>query len=428
MNRKYLGTILNPVGPDAVEMIPGGALVVSQDGTIAYTGRAEDAPDDPCKTIDYSDFILAPGFVDTHLHAGQARAANVRCGELLPWLNQLIFPMEANYTEAVAAKEAPAFFRNLLATGTTCAGVYVTISKEATDAVFEAADKAGIRAVIGKVMMDQHCPDFLCEDTSASVEASIELCEKWHEAASGRLRYAFTPRFALTCTKELMEHAGKEAQQRGCHIMTHVAENQDEVKRATELFPDNRSYLDVYHQAGMLFPGAIFGHGIYLDDQDWELMAKTGAGIAHCATANFMLESGILDLSAAFAHQVPVGLGTDIGAGGATAICRVAEAAVYGQSARKVFGKPYTSVTAEETFYLMTLGGAASMGLSDRIGSLEKGKEADFVVLDPRPCLPLGEWPDDTNLCELIWALILRFRIGAVAHVFIRGQQAILPS
>jgi guanine deaminase len=173
----------------------------------------------------------------------------------------------------------------------------------------------------------------------------------------------------------------------------------------------------------MLFPGAIYGHGIYLDDKDWELMAGTGAGIAHCPTANFMLESGIIDLSAAFAHKVPVGLGSDIGAGGATAICRVAEAAVYGQSARKVFGKPYSQVTAEQAFYMMTLGGAAAMGLSDRIGSLEPGKEADFIVLDPRPCLPLGQWSDDTQLCELIWALILRFRVASVENVYIGGYK-----
>lgn len=423
MTLKIIGTILNPVSPDKAELIADGVLIVDDGGRIVYSGPAQQAPEiKEAEIHDYSGHLITPGFVDAHCHVGQARAANIRYSKLLPWLQNVVFPMEIAYTSQVAKREAPGFFAQLLATGTTTAGAYVTIREDSTDAVFEVARSMGIRAVIGKVMMDRHSPEGLLEETAPSVDASIRLCEKWHGAENGRLRYAFTPRFALTCSEDLMRQAGKSALEFDAHIMTHVSENTDEVARAMELFPGHRSYLEIYNDFGMLIKGGVYAHAIHLDKLDWDLVKNTGVGIVHCPTSNLALESGILDLSEPLSRGISIGLGSDIGAGYEPALAVVASSAVTSQSARKLLDRKYQSMSADLAFYMMTKGGARSLGLEDTIGELAPGKEADFVIIDPTPCLPLGEWTEDTDMPSLIWALILRFRPNAIKKVFVKGR------
>lgn len=421
---KYKATIFNPISPEETEVFWDGALVISKEGVIAFCGDNEKAPEfDDCEIVDYSGRIIMPGFVDTHCHVGQARAANLRYSQLLPWLNKVVFPLEIAYTKEVAAVEAPKFFEQLLSFGTTTAGTYVTVSEQATDQVFKAAQKSGIRGVIGKVMMDRFSPDGLLEDTDESLASSIRLCEKWNNKELGRLRYAFTPRFALTCSKELMEESGKAAKSLDAHVMTHVAENLDEIKRAKELFPNYRSYLDIYDSLGLLGQKTILAHAIHMDQTDWDVVKERGAGIAHCPTSNLLLESGILDLTNPMIRNIGVGLGSDIGAGSEPALAMVAASAVTSQSARKVLGKSHRNISAQLALYLLTLGGAKAMGLDRTIGNLEKEKEADFLIVDPRPCLPLHEWTEKSDLKSLIWAIILRFRPKAIEKVYVKGKQ-----
>ena len=410
---------------DRTVFIPDGALVSDNEGKIVYSGSASDAPQVDA-TVDFSEHLILPGFVDAHVHGAQARAANVRCGQLLPWLEKVIFPLEASYTPAVARQEAPRFFRSLLFVGTTTAGVWGTVDEKTTDALFAAAKHSGIRAVIGKVMMDRNGPPGMIEKTADSIDASVRLCEAWHGKAAGRLRYAFTPRFALSCSMDLMRGAGQAARGLDAHVMTHLAENREETDRVRELFPEGRSYLDVYERAGLLLPQTVLAHAIHLDEKDWDVLAQSGAGVAHCPVANLLLESGILDLDAPLARNVGVGLGTDIGAGAETAMAGVAQWAVASQAARKVMDRTHRSVDASTALYLMTRGGAQALGLGDRIGDLLPGKEADFLVVDPRPCLPLGQWDDDQNAQSLIWSIVLRFRTEAIKAVYIRGGRVVL--
>lgn len=423
MPQCFLGTILNPLAPDRAELIFDGALLVDDDGAIVAYGPREQVVATDAETIDCGADVLLPGFVDTHCHVAQARAVNVRYADLLTWLEHVVFPLESAYTADVAQREAPNFFDQLLSTGTTTVGLYVTVGEAATDRVFAIAEQVGIRAVIGKVMMDRFSPPELLEDTDASVAASIRLCEKWHGKAGGRLRYAFTPRFALTCSQELLEQAGAAAAHYDCHVATHVAENRAETARAASLFPGARSYLDIYQRAGLLRRGTVLGHGIYLDATDWEVMVETGAGLAHCPVSNLLLESGILDLSAPLAAGVAVGLGSDLGAGSEPALVEVAESALRSQIARKVLGHSHATVTPELAFYLLTRGGAAAMGLDDTIGDFTPGKAADFVVLDPREVLPLGEWPAEVSVSSLLYAMLLRFRATAIKQAYVQGRR-----
>ncbi|MDP8223389.1 MAG: guanine deaminase [Candidatus Lernaella stagnicola] len=428
MPRFFRGTLLNPSTPERALLLEDGGLLVDDDGTILAAGaREEIALPEGCETVDFSNYLVMPGFVDTHCHVAQARAVNVRHASLLEWLSKVVFPMESAYSADVAIREAPDFFHRLLATGTTTVGLYVTVNEDATDAVFAVAESVGIRGVIGKVMMDQHSPPALQENTAASLAASQRLCEMWHGQAKGRLRYAFTPRFALTCSAELLREAGAMAAEYKCHVATHVAENKAEVARAAELFPEARSYLDIYDRAGLLGPRTILGHGIYLDEKDWDVMAATGTGLAHCPVSNILLESGILDLAAPMSRGVAVGLGSDIGAGSDPALTEVAESAISGQIARKVLGHSHRVVTPELAFYLLTRGGAEAMGLADEIGDFRPGKQADFVVFDPRECLPMAEWTPEMDAASLLYAILLRFRATAVRATFVQGRR-VYPS
>lgn len=429
MDRIVYGSYLNPRSPGAIEMLRDGVMTIDESGVIASLKSAAGQPVEKSRdsTLDFSGYLILPGFVDCHAHISQVRAVNVRYAELIEWLSRVVFPLEENYSRRDAEHEAPGFFTHLLSTGTTTSALYVTIDESATDEVFGAAERAGVRAVIGKVMMDRHSPPGLLEDTGESIDASVRLAEKWHMRDRGRLRYAFTPRFALTCSMNLMRAAGDWARKLGCHVMTHVAENPVEVRRARELFPECESYLSIYRDAGLLMPGAILGHAIYLSDRDWELVRASGAGIAHCPISNLLLESGILDLDAALRLDIGIGLGSDIGAGSEPALSEVAEAAITSQIARKVLGHSHRLVSPELALYLLTMGGAKAMGLGDIIGDLSQGKDADFVVLDPRPCLPLGEWPDDLDPASLLYALLLQFRTEAVKAVFVRGKQVYPP-
>ncbi len=420
----YRATIFNPVSWEKTEMFSDGALVVSPDGTIEYCGSREKAPKiEDGEQIDKSGYIIMPGFIDAHCHVAQERAANHRYGLLLPWLNKVVFPLEINYTRKVALVEAPKFFTQLLSLGTTTAGAYVTVSTGATDEVFKAAGKTGIRGIIGKVMMDRNSPKGLLEETSESLSSSVSLCEKWHNKEKGRLKYAFTPRFALTCSRELMEGAGGEAADRGAHVMTHVSENKEEIKEVLKLFPRHKSYLEIYNDLGLLGQKTTLAHAIHMNKRDWDIIKEKGVGIAHCPSSNLLLESGILDISHPAKRDVDLGLGSDIGAGSDPALPVVAAWAVASQSARKVLDHSYYNINADLALYMLTLGGARALGIENETGNFEKGKEADFIVVDPRPSLPFNDWSDKRDFNSLIWALILRFRREAVLETFVRGKR-----
>jgi len=422
--KKFLGALLNPIDMERAELIRDGALLANDRGVITYAGPIENAPEAlEAETVDHQGLLLCPGFIDSHCHIAQARAVNVRYASLLAWLEKVVFPLEIGYDRNEAAAQAPRFFKHLLNNGTTCAGLYVTVSAQATDEVFQIAKRMGLRAVIGKVMMDAYSPDGLLEDTQKSVDESIALCEKWHNAENGRLRYAFTPRFALTCTMELMKKAGDAARRYDANVMTHVAENPMEVKRAGELFPKSQSYLAVYRDAGLLKKGAVLGHGIYLSDNDWDIIRDSGASIAHCPISNLLLESGIMNMKPPLDRAIHVSLGSDIGAGAEPAMTEVAESAVTSQLARKVLGHEYKLVSPQGAFYMLTAGGAKALDIFDRVGDLTVGKEADLVAIDPRPCLPTDDWPDDLDASSLLYALLFRYRQKAVRAVYVKGEK-----
>jgi guanine deaminase len=365
---------------------------------------------------DYRGCIITPGFIDTHLHYPQTDMIASPATGLLPWLDTYTFPTERRFGDPAHAREVADFFLDeLLRCGTTTAMVYCTVHRASVDAFFEASEARNLRMAAGKVLMDRHCPEFLRDTCDGGVHDSEELINKWHKR--GRQLYAITPRFAPTSSEEQLRLAGELAQAHpDTFIQTHVSENSDECAWVRSLFPSSRSYLHVYDHYGLMRPRAVFGHCIWLDENDFARMAATGAGAAVCPTSNLFLGSGLFDFEKADAASALLSLGTDVGAGSSFSMLQTMN------EAYKVARLKGSYLPALRMFYLATLGAARSMQLEGAVGSLAPGLEADFIVLDPKatPLLARRTSHCDT-LEELLFALALLGDDRAVRATYAAG-------
>ncbi|HVL77177.1 MAG TPA: guanine deaminase [Noviherbaspirillum sp.] len=361
--------------------------------------------------------LIVPGFIDTHIHYPQTDMIASPAPGLLPWLETYTFPHERRFQDPEYAGEVARFFLDeLLRCGTTTAMVYCTVHKESVDAFFTESEKRNLRMVAGKILMDRNCPDFLCDTAEGGVRDSAELIGRWHN--KGRQLYAITPRFAPTSTEAQLRLAGELARAYpDTFLQTHVAENTDEVAWVKSLFPDSRSYLDVYDSYGMMRPRAMFAHCIWLDDHDRARMRETQSAASICPTSNLFLGSGLFDFKRADEAQVPISLATDVGGGTSFSMLQTMNA-VY-----KVARMGGSYLPALRMFYLATLGGARAMQLEGTIGSFAAGCEADFVVLDPQstPLLARRTAHAD-SLEELLFALALLGDDRAVAATYSAGR------
>jgi len=359
-------------------------LLIVEDGRVKAAGDyAALAATLPAGLVahDYRGQIITPGFIDTHLHYPQTDMIASPAPGLLPWLDTYTFPTERQFADPVHARATAEFFLDELARcGTTTAVVYCTVHRASVDAFFEASEARNLRMVAGKVLMDRNCPDFL-RDLEGCIGESEALINKWHKHA--RSLYAITPRFAPTSSPGQLDAIAELAKAYpDTFIQTHVSENQDEVKWVRELYPDARSYLDVYDGYGLMRPRALFGHCIWLDDEDFARMAATGAAASVCPTSNLFLGSGLFDFEKADGAGAQVTLGTDVGAGTSFSMLQTMN------EAYKVARLKGSYLPALRMFYLATLGAARAMDLEGTIGSFAPGAEADFIVLDPK-CTPL---------------------------------------
>ncbi len=294
---------------------PDHWLFVEDGRIVGAQPAAAGAPGPDWRCVDHSGHLLLPGFIDTHVHSPQIDVIASYGTELLDWLNTYTFPAEQRFADpAVAEAGARTFVDALLHHGITAAVVFPTVHAVSVEQLFAAAEARGMRLVAGKVLMDRHAPEALSDGDVAGTEAiSRALIGRWH--GRGRLAYAVTVRFAVTSTPQQLTMAGRLMHEiPGLYMQTHVAENRAEVAWVAELFPEARSYLDVYHRAGLLGPRAVLAHGIWLDDTDRRLLADTGAQIAHSPSSNLFLGSGLLDWPALEAAGARVSMATDVGA------------------------------------------------------------------------------------------------------------------
>ncbi len=363
---------------EQVRYIEDGVLI-SEAGKIQWFGAWQDAaahlPED-VEIQHYPEKLIVPGFIDTHIHFPQTEMVGAYGEQLLEWLNTYTFPTEMQFqSPEYAAKIAEFFVQELLKNGTTTALVFCTVHPESVDALFEAAQRHQMRLIAGKVMMDRHAPEALCDTPEHAYTDSKALIEKWH--GQGRALYAITPRFAPTSTPEQLQLAGQlKAEYPDVYVHTHLSENKNEIAWVKELFPAQQGYLDVYHHYGLTGSRSVFAHCVHLEDSEWDCMHATDSAIAFCPTSNLFLGSGLFPLKKTWEKQVKVGLGTDIGAG--TSFNQLQTL----NEAYKVQQLQGNKLSAFESLYHATLGGAKALSLEQQLGNFDIGKEADFIVLD----------------------------------------------
>ena len=367
------------VGIEASYEYFADGLLVVDDGRISAVGPAETLLASLPADLDithYPNALITPGFVDTHIHFPQTGMVGSYGEQLLDWLNNYTFPCESQFADKAHADEvAELFLQELLRNGTTTALVFASVHPESVDALFEAAQKLDLRLIAGKVMMDRNAPDYLVDTARSSYQDSKALIERWH--GKGRLHYAVTPRFAPTSTEEQLTLAGQLlGEYPDLYMQTHISENLKEVEWVKALFPERKNYLDVYDHYQLLGERSVLAHGVHLCDAECERLAETGSAIAFCPTSNLFLGSGLFDLAQAEKYKVNVGLGTDVGGGTSFSLLQTLN------EAYKVMQLQGEKLSPFKSLYLATLGGARALRLEDRIGTLQPGTDADFVVLD----------------------------------------------
>jgi guanine deaminase len=361
---------------DGVRFRPDHWLLVDGGRIAGAEAAATFEPGPDWQRHDHRGRLLLPGFIDTHVHCPQLDVIASWGAGLLDWLETYTFPAEQRFADTAVAEEGAARFLDaLLAHGTTAAVVFPTVHRHATDALFAAAQARGMRLVTGKVLMDRHAPEALRDDVAGAERDCEALIARWH--GQGRNAYAATIRFAVTSTPEQLAMAGELGRRHaGLYMQTHVAENLDEVKWVAALYPEARSYLDVYHRAGLLHERAVLAHGIWLDAHDRALLRETGAHIAHSPSSNLFLGSGLFDWQAAIDAGHRVSIASDVGGG--TSLCQLRTAA----EAYKVQALRGTRLTAWTALHAATRGAAEALGLAHEIGHLDEGTLADLVVWD----------------------------------------------
>lgn len=362
-------------GPESLLHHQDG-LLHAVDGKIVHAGDAQRIlAEHPELEPEPVHGILAPGFVDAHLHLPQMRILGAHGEQLLDWLERYTFPAERSFEDPqVCADSARLFVDACLQRGVTTAAAFCTVHAGSVDALFEAASARNMRMIAGKVLMDRNAPEFLRDSAQSGFDDSAALMDRWHGV--GRNAYAVTPRFAPTSTPEQLEASGALFQRKpGVYLQSHVAENQAECAWVAELFPDSESYLEVYERFGLLGRRALYGHGIYLEDRDLQRLSESGAAIVHCPSSNLFLGSGLLSVERLVGHG-HLALGSDIGAG--THLSPMTTLS----DAYKVSSMAGAPLDAFKLWWLATAGGAEALELEGVVGNLVPGADADIVLLD----------------------------------------------
>ncbi len=361
---------------DGVRWRPDHWLLIGDDGCIACVQPPDWKPGADCTVRDERGRLLLPGFIDTHVHGAQLEVIASFGSQLLDWLNRYTFPAERAWADpALAHAGAERFLDALLAHGTTSAVVFPTVHKVSADALFAAAGQRRMRIVTGKVLMDRHAPDALRDDVQQAERDCIDLIERWH--GRGRSSYAVTVRFAPTSSPGQLAMAGGLIKaDSSLYMQTHVAENRDEVRWVAELFPQARSYLDVYASAGLLHRRSVLAHGIWLDAHDRATVKESGAQIAFCPSSNLFLGSGLFDWPALRDAGAAVSVASDVGGGTSLSMQRTL---ADGYKVQALAGRRLTAWCA---LHAATLGAAQALELDHEIGCFEPGRFADLCLWD----------------------------------------------
>jgi guanine deaminase len=422
LRAQVLHTPRDPFTDGSVLECHENGAVAFQDGEILATGDFTDvsAQHPDAELIDERDAYLLPGLVDTHVHWPQLGAVGAMGLELLDWLRTRTLPEETKLADLDYARPlARDFVHGLAANGTTTALVFGAHFPEAQEAFFEAAAESGLRITSGLVVSDRDLLPPLRTTPDEAHEASTALGRRWHR--NGRLRYAVTPRFSLSCSEELLESCGAVAAELdGALVTSHLNENRDEIEAVLELFEEAGDYLETYERHGLVGPATVMAHNVHPADAELARMAAAGACVAHCPSSNGFLGSGIFPMRRHLDHGVRFGLGTDVGAGTGLSVLKEGLGAYQGQM---VANDPIR-LTPAHLLWLATGAGAGVLGMGDTVGDLTPGKAADLVLLRPPEGSTLAATLARSESAEqALGALITLAREESVAGTWVGGDQ-----
>lgn len=407
----YIGSFINPISFGEVDFVPFGICSINMtNGTIIsfnkYSSEAEQTKAKECLVgiwiILPQDHFMIPGLIDLHTHAPQFR--NLGLGldyGLLEWLEQVTFPEEKSYSpmpdesfqdyyNRIASIYEP-MVRYYLRHGTTTCCYFGSLQLEANKVLVDQIVKVGQRALVGKTCMDCNSPPDYVQSVDESISETKEFIDYVRNkdeklAIPNKILPVVTPRFALTCSREAMKGLGKVAEETKTHIQSHMSENVDEVSTATTLFPECQDYAHIYDSMGLLKPSTILAHCIHMTPEKIKMLAERGVGVAHCPNSNFALNSGMAMVREMIEAGIHVGLGTDVSGGYAVSIMDAMRQAIIASKALYFHDKTYKPLTVPEAFYLATLGGAKALNLGEHLGSFEKDKHFDALIIDMGKC------------------------------------------
>jgi len=439
--------LLTPLAAGGIRFESDGLLRVDRAGLISHVGPWQASDADGAgqgggdeggaaqgtaaqSVVDLRPLLIMPGLVDLHAHLPQLPSAGLGAGlDLLTWLERYVFPLERQFDAPTAERLAPAAYRAMAAAGTTTAVLYGAVYEPSLDVAFRAAEEHGIRAVIGKVMMDRLRYDARVQDSEVlelSLRQTADLIGRWHGRDDGRLQYAVTPRFAVSCSPDMLRESADLAAATGTYWQTHLSEDRSEIEEVARLFPEAADYTDVYDRAGGLGSRSIVAHAIHLADREVGRLAETGTRVAHCPSSNLFLASGAMPLARYLEAGLVIGLGSDVAGGPDLSLFSVMRAGGYTQSGlRTMLGEARPSLGPLDWLRMGTLEGARALGMEGRIGSLEVAKEADLICVDARLTAPVAGL-ETTEPADLMSRLIHRARPDMVRGAWVRGR--LLPS
>ncbi|GAP85986.1 putative guanine deaminase [Rosellinia necatrix] len=416
-NQVFLGTFVHSKTLGELEYLHNTAICVDASGKITAVEANCDqqkaletlyaklgwSPDDLAITVARDGQFFFPGFIDTHVHASQYPNVGL-FGKttLLDWLEKYTFPAEASLSSLPKARRVyTRCIRRTLAHGTTTAAYYATIHVDATNILADLCHSMGQRAFVGRVCMD-HGPDYYRDESPAEAVAATRATIQHIRSMDHDFELVspiITPRFAPACSPEMMRALSELQRETRLPMQTHLSENVGEIDLVRDLFPDSKSYTDVYDAHGLLNEKTVLAHAIYLSEEEADLIAQRKAGVAHCPCSNSALTSGAARVRWLLGKGISVGLGTDMSGGYSPSILEAARQAklvsnslLFPSSGGPPEGKKgegkvegereSASLSVDEVLYLATRGGAEVLGLADKVGAFGVGMRWDAQLVD----------------------------------------------
>lgn len=408
----------------AVDVASGKILKISQNSSQLNDWLNQTFPNSKINRTTLSpNQLLIPGFIDTHAHAPQyIFSGNGLDLPLLEWLKKYTFPAESKYEDCEHAKKIYQLAINrMIKNGTTTVSIYGTLHTPASNVLANLLAESGMRSFVGKVCMDCNAPDWYVEPSAdESLRETQKFVDHVKSLNSSLTHPIITPRFAPTCSPDLLQGLGEIAEKQNLLVQTHLSENKDEIEWVKSLFPNCSSYTDVYLKYGLLRQNTILAHCIYLSDEELELIRRSKSSISHCPLSNVCLQSGSMDVKKYLDMKIPVGLGTDFAGGFSSNMLTAIREAVH-TSKQLCLESRLPFLTLAQSFYLATQGGAQALGLNQQIGSFEEGKYFDAQLIDCCSSGPFDVFGGETEL-ELLEKFLYLGDDRNVLHVWVNGK------